>query len=527
MFDLLIRGGTVIDGTGEPGFRADVAVHGKRIAAIGDLSRAAAQRVIDATGLTVCPGFIDTHVHTDAALLNDPQHESGVSMGVTTEVLCQDGLSYAPLSQSDYRNYSRYLSGLCGPAPPDLDMSSMTAFRSHYHHKCAVNTVALVPHCAVRLSTVGFRDVPLAGPDLEAAKRIVRDGIEQGAAGFSTGLGFFPAAYANTAELIELARVVAELDGVFVIQHRFFNLERAFGGGGAKEVAEIGLQSGAKIHLAHWRTGPETAGEVAGLMAEIDLAKSRGLDITLDVYPYPCGSTMPVCRLPGRFVEGGPDAILERLADAETRAEIVAYLEAQYGDSVGEWVWTYVGSEKNKWLEGMSYRDAAGVLGLSPAEMMCRIMLEEGLECALLVAPPRSTRLWRQVEADEMALLSRPDYTVGSDSIPIGSACHPRAYGAFPRFLGRLRRRHGVPLEQLIQRMTQNAARRFGLTGRGVVREGYVADVVAFDRDRIVDAASFEDPRVPAAGIDYVMVNGQVTVDRGRCTETLAGEAVP
>ena len=537
MFDLLVIGGEAIDGTGRPRCRADIGITRKRIAATGDLTGATARRIIDATGLVVCPGFIDTHVHTDAALLNDPQHASGIRMGVTTEVLGQDGLSYACLSGDNYAMYSRYMSGLCGVPPAGLDMSSVAAFRSHYHRKCAVNTATLVPHSAVRLETVGFRDVPLRGPALEQALALIRAGMEEGAAGVAIGLGFFPSAWADTRELVELARAVAGADRVFVGQHRFFHFERAHGGGGAAEFLEIGRRSGAKVHLAHYfprefpagteasRKGVEPT--VAEFMREIDGAKREGVDITLDAYPYPAGSTTPVCRLPGWAAEGGPDAIVRRLRSKTQRARIAAFLEERHGDTLGSHVFTYVGSAKNRWMEGMLWRDVARQTGETVADMICRVMAEEDLNCGLLVAPTSSVRVWRQIEAGVMTLLDRPDYTVGSDAIPVGSMPHPRAFGTFPRILGRLRRRHGASLEKLVHHMTELPARRFGLKNRGVLAKGAFADVVVFDPEEINDTATYEDPRSFPVGVPYVAVNGQVAVDGGRCTGVLAGEAVP
>ena len=527
MFDLLLRGGLVIDGTGAPAYPADVAVNGQKIAAVGNLESSAARTTLDVAGLTITPGFIDTHVHTDAALLNDPQHESGILMGVTTEVLGQDGLSYAPLSAENYRMYSRYMSGLCGMPPQQLDMSSITAFRSHYHRTCSVNTVALVPHCAVRLSTVGFNDVPLTGDSLQAAKQLVREGMEQGAVGMSTGLGFFPAAYATTGELVELTRVVAEMDGVFVIQVRQFNFDRAEGLGRVAEALEIARRSGVKLHIAHYRTTPDNPGETGPMMEELDRAVADGVDLTLDTYPYPCGSTMAVCRFPGWFVEGGPDAMMKRLADPADRRRVIAFLEENAGAPMGHTSWSYIGSKRNRHLEGMSWSDVAADRETSVAGMMCDILLEEDLECGLAVLPPESVSIWRQIESDVMRLLEREDYMVCSDSIPIGSAPHPRAYGAFPRILGRLRRRHGAPLEQLVQRMTSNPARRFGLTGRGEIKPGNFADLVVLDARRINDLATFEDPRAAPTGITHVTVNGQLAVMNEACTGALAGEAVP
>ena len=179
MFDVVILGGTVVDGTGTPGFRADVGIVGENIEAVGDLSQAETRRVINATGLTVSPGFIDSHAHSDGVLLIDPQHANGLRQAVTTEILGQDGLSYAPLSPENYRMNRRYLAGLLGEPPEDLDMSSVTSFRSHYHKKVAINTAYPIAHGAIRISTVGFEDKPLTGADMEKAKSLIREGMER------------------------------------------------------------------------------------------------------------------------------------------------------------------------------------------------------------------------------------------------------------------------------------------------------------------------------------------------------------
>ena len=210
----------MVDGSGKPGYDADVGIRGEKIEVIGDLSQAAARRVIDATGLTVSPGFIDTHVHSDAALLTDPQHAQGLRQGITTEILGQDGLSYAPLSAENYRVYSRYIAGILGEPPPDLDMSSVAAFRSHYHMKTAVNTAYMIAHGALRLETCGFHDVPMTGDRLKHARRLVREGMEQGAAGLATGLSYHPHAWSTTEEIVELCRVVADAGGVYVTHLR-------------------------------------------------------------------------------------------------------------------------------------------------------------------------------------------------------------------------------------------------------------------------------------------------------------------
>jgi N-acyl-D-amino-acid deacylase len=369
--------------------------------------------------------------------------------------------------------------------------------------------------------------VPLTAKELDRAKSLVRESMEQGACGFATGLSYYPQSYSNTEELVELCSVVAEFGLPLSIHLRNHNVERAFGGGGVAEAIEVGRRSGVKVHFEHYRTQAGSAGDLESLLEPIDAAKAEGLDITLETYPYPVGSSFPQSFFPGWVHEGGPHKLLERLADPALRDRIVTEMaKVMYGRPAGN-VWTWAASEKNAHLPGVLFEEAAKTRGVSPEEMVCDVMVEEELTCGFRGAPPHSTRVWRQIEADVMALLARPDYMVGSDAIPVGQLPHPRAYGCFPRVVGRLRRRFGYPLEQVIQRVTQNPAERFGLKGRGVLKKGSFADIALFDPERVTDRSSFEDPKVFPEGIPFVVVNGKVAVDHERVTGVLAGEAVP
>lgn len=526
MFDVVILGGTVVDGTGGPGYRADVGVGGDTVDAIGDLSKAEARRVIDATGMVVSPGFIDTHAHSDGALLVDPQHANGLRQGITTEILGQDGLSYAPLSAANYPVYRRYLAGLLGEPPEGLDMSSVAAFRSHYDRKVAINTAYCVAHGAVRLEALGFRDAPLTGDALKHARRLIAEGIEQGAVGFATGMSYFPNSWSDTEEMVELCKVTQAAGGVYVTHLRNVNVDRAYGGGGVPEALEIGRRSGVKVHFSHYRTQADNAGQVSERMELIDKAKAEGVDCTLELYPYPTGSSYPVSFLPSYAHDGGPDAIIDRLKDPAERQKLVDYLDNDYPGGLHSAVFTYL--PKNKELEGVSLPEIAGSRGVSLGEALCDLLLDEDMQVGYRGAPPDNVAAWRQVSRDCVELLSRPDYMVGSDAIPLGSLPHPRAYGTFPRFLGRLRRAFDIlDLEQMVQRMTDNAARRFGLTRRGRIESGYFADIVVFDAEHLIDNATYDDPKQFPTGIPYVLVNGQVAVDSERCTGVMAGRAVP
>ena len=526
MFDVVITGGTVVDGSGKSSFLADIGVKAERIEAIGDLSGASARRVINAIGLTVSPGFIDSHTHSDAVLLLDPQHAAGLRQGITTEILGQDGLSYAPLSSTNYMAYRKYMGGILGLPPKNLDMSSVSAFRSHYHKKTAINTAYLVAHGAIRLESAGFHDVPLTGDILKHAKRLIREGIEQGAVGFATGMSYHPQSWSDTEEMIELCKTTHESGGIYVTHLRNVNPERGFGGGGIPEALEIGRRSGVGVHFSHHRTSAADAGHVAERLNLIDKAKSEGVDCTLELYPYPTGSSFAVSNLPSYAHDGGPEILIERLKNREEKKRLATALDHNTERPLDQTVLSYL--PKNNHLEGMTLTDIAHNWNITRGEALCNLLLDENLQVGFWGTPPSSVALWRQVSRDCLEFLSRPDYMVGSDSIHIGSMPHPRAYGCFPRFLGRLRRQFGIlTLEQMIQRMTDNPARRFGLKDRGRVQKGYFADITIFDADQIIDNATYDDPKQFPTGIPFVLVNGQVAVDHSRCTGVTAGQAIP
>jgi N-acyl-D-amino-acid deacylase len=525
MFDVIVSSGTLIDGTGSPKYESDVGISGDKVTAIGDLSQASAKRTIDATGLVVAPGLIDSHVHSDGVLLINPQHANGLRQGVTTEILGQDGLSYAPLSQKNYRTYRRYLIGILGEPPEELDMSSVQSFRSHYHKKTAVNTAYLVAHGAVRLETLGFQDVPMTGQSLKKACAMVKQGMEEGAVGFATGLSYHPQAWSDTDELIALCEAATELDGVYVTHLRDVNTDRAFGGGGIPEALEIGKRSGVKVHFSHTRTTEQNAGRVGEVLELIDKSKDQ-VDTTLELYPYPTGSTFCTSLLPSYAHRGGPEEIIKKLNDPLERKKMGKYMEENTVKSADQAILSSV--PKRKHLEGMSMIAVAEEMKLPVGEALCQLLLEEDLQVGFWGTPPANVSTWRQISKDALTFLSRPDYMVGSDSIPVGGHPHPRAYGTFPRFLGRLRRQFGIlSLEQMIQRMTQNPAKRFGLKGRGVLKKGNFADIIIFDQHKIIDTATYDDPHQFPAGIPYVLVNGMVAVDQEHCTGILAGHAIP
>jgi N-acyl-D-amino-acid deacylase len=463
-------------------------------------------------------------------LLNDPQHAAKLCQGVTTEILGQDGFSYAPLSPAKLHLFRRYLAGVNSNPDINWDWSTVAQYRSRFEGTVAVNTVYLVPHGTVRLEVLGMQDAPLRGDDLREAQTLITQGMEEWAVGFSTGLSYFPASYSDTDELVELCRIVAARGGVYVVHLRSVFRGEPFDP--VEETLEIARQSGVAVHFSHFRTHPATAGRVAELLAPIDAAKAEGLDITLESYPYPSGSSMGVMWLPLWAQEGGPDEILARLADPVRCQRIAAGMEAMvdpsYGVSFDDFVYSHLPSGTNDDLLGLSFVEAATVRGASSAsDLLCDVLLAESLEVGYVVAPPQPD-VWEVLDRDLMQLFSRTDYTVGSDSIFVGQRPHPRTFGCFPRLLGRLHRRYGHPcLAELINRATALPAARFSLKDRGLLRPGKAADVVIFDPDTLTDTATYEDPKSLPIGIEYVLVNGQVAVENGEATGLLAGRSLP
>ena len=526
MFDLLIKEGNIVDGTGNPRYKSDIGILGDKIVFIGNSDDKESKETINAKGLIVSPGFIDTHTHHDGVLLNDPQHASSLRQGVTTEILGQDGLSYAPLSSENYKIQRRYLGGILGTPPDNLDMSTIESFRSHYHKKVSINTAYPVSHGALRMETVGFYDKPLTGKNLDYAKNLLEDGLNQGSVGLATGMSYHPNAWSTTEELIELCKVVQKYDGVYITHLRDVNTERGFGGGGVPEALEIGRKSGVKVHFSHTRTSAENAGKVSEVLELIDKAKSEGVECTLELYPYPTGSSFLLSSLPSWAHEGGPDDILIRLNDLDSRKKIIESLKNNTKRQMESVLLSYL--PNNPELEGMTVAELSEIRNISMGDLICDLLIEQDLQVGFWQVPPQSISTWRQISKDAMDFISREDYMIGSDSIHIGSVPHPRAYGTFPRFIGRLRRQFKViSLEKMIQRVSNNPANTFNLSKRGLIKKGNFADIVIFDEDKMIDTATYDDPKQYPLGIPYVVVNGIVAVDKEVCTGRFAGYAVP
>ncbi|MFD9267621.1 amidohydrolase family protein [Streptomyces goshikiensis] len=519
--DLVIRGARVVDGTGGPSYTADVAVHAGRVAEIGRV-RAGGRRTLDAHGLALAPGFIDMHAHSDLALLRDPDHSAKAAQGVTLEVLGQDGLSYAPVDDRTLAEVRAAIAGWNGGAPwdPDDDLDFGWRTVGEYLDRLdatgiAVNAAYLVPQGTVRAYALGWDDRPATPAELDRMRRLVAEGLAQGAVGMSSGLTYTPGMYASGAELTELCRVVAAYGGYYCPHHRSYGRGAL---GAYAEMVELTRGAGCALHLAHATMNfGENEGRAGELLALLDDALAGGADITLDSYPYTPGCTTLVALLPSWAGEGGPEAVLARLRD-DAEAERIRYaLEVTGADGCHGVPVDWSAIE----ISGTADPAYGAYVGtrLDGWESARRLLLGDRLGSTVLqhVGHEESVR----------AIMRHPVHTGGSDGILRGAKPHPRAYGTFPHYLGRYVRELGVlSLEECVAHLSGRPAARLRLPDRGLVREGYRADLVLFDPQTVAAGATYENPRVLPAGIPYVLIDGRFVMRDGRRTDVLAGRSV-
>ncbi|MER5782247.1 D-aminoacylase [Streptomyces mobaraensis] len=532
--DTVFRDVRLVDGGGGPSFRADVGVDGGRIAVVvreGTGSRPTGRRTVDAHGLALSPGFVDMHAHSDLALLRDPGHEAKVAQGVTLEVLGQDGLSYAPVDDRTLAEVRAQITGWNGDGR-DVDLTWRTTgeYLDRLDHGfggegIAVDAAYLVPHGTVRMLAVGWENRSATDAELGRMRRLVAEGLEQGAVGLSAGLTYPPGMYADDAELTELCRVVARYGGYFCPHHRSYGAHalRAYA-----EMIEVARDAGCALHLAHTVLNfAGNEGRAPELLRLLDAARADGVDLTLDSYPYTPGCTTLVSLLPSWTAEGGPDAVLARLRDDATAARVRYDLEVTGSDGCHglpvDWSALEVsGVADVRRAPGCAGRTIAGLArerGEEPWATARRLLVEDRLGTTVLLHVGH--------EENVRAVMRHPAHTGGSDGILHGAKPHPRAYGTFPHYLGHYVRELGIlSLEQCVAHLTSRPAARLGLSDRGLVRVGRRADLVLFDPETVAAGATFEDPRRLPTGIPYVLIAGRFVMEDGRRTDVLAGRAV-
>ncbi|MGE3803550.1 MAG: amidohydrolase family protein [Gemmataceae bacterium] len=515
MFDYLLTNGRIVDGSGNPYYYGDVALRGERIAAVGRLGNAEARERIDATGLVLAPGFIDTHVHGDLALLNDPQHEPAIRQGVTTYLIGQDGVAMAPASPATFEHMTRYTAGFSGkadllaPIVQSRGFLSVADYLALFDKRCALNVAYLVPNGNVRAEVMGL-DTREATPDeLQRMRELVRQGMEQGAVGLSSGLDYIPSRYATTHELAQLCAEIAPCGGVYVTHMRRYDPEGVLAA--MDEVYEIGTRSGAAVHISHFNS------QAALALPKIDAGRAAGIDVTYDLYCYLAGSSiLAMVALPPQVQEGGVDATLARLKQPAVRAKLREVYEGPRGPIEDVRI-SYIDAAEFRHFEGRTLGEAAAERKQPVSDFVCDVILSAGL-AAGCVAPHRFRN-----EDDVRALMKHPAHMAGSDGIYTGSRPHPRGYGCFARYLGHYVRAGVWSLEQAVQHLAGHAAVRYGLRDRGLLRAGMAADVIAFNAAAVHDLATFDDGRQLATGMKHVFVNGVPVLRDEKRTQALPG----
>ena len=487
-FDVIIRGGQVVDGTGNPWVRADVAVRGDRIARIGRLPGAAAERVIDAEGLVVTPGFIDPHTHAVRGIFEVPTADNYLLQGVTTLTEGNDGASPWPIGE----HLARIAETRISP-----------------------NWAVFAGQGTIRRRVLGSDDREPTPDELDRMRGLVARAMEEGAFGLSTGLFYVPGSFTGTDEVIALAAVAARYGGIYISHMRDEALRLL---DSVRETIRIGEEAGIPVQMTHHKViGRDMWGASVASLGLVDAARARGIDITIDQYPYAASQTSITAVVPQWAQAGGERELIARLRDPEARRrireEIVYRIEHDRGGGdpanivIGLCPW-------DPSLEGQSLADILAGHGreatsANAADLVMEIV-ERGGARAIYHAMD---------EADVDRIMQHPATAIGSDggvSVFGASMPHPREYGTFARVLGRYVRERGVlTLEEAVRKMSGATAQRLGLQDRGLLREGFFADVAVFDPARIVDRATFEQPHQYAEGVAYVLVNGELVVDGG------------
>lgn len=518
-FDLVIRGGSLIDGTGAVGRSADVGVEGGRITAVGRIpDDAAAKHSIDATERVVCPGFIDAHSHSDLTILSDPRSRSKIHQGITTDIVGNCGLGVAPLATTGAIAGVREAIYIIDPdASVDWSWTSMGAYLDRVDAAgVSMNVAVLAGHLAIHASVMGYDNRPATSDELARMEHLLDAALEQGAVGLSTGLMYAPISFAPTSELVSLGHVVAKHDRVVAMHMRNYgdHLVEA-----VREAVQVGEQSGCRVQVSHLAvTGRRNWGKVRQSLNVMDAARSRGVRLRHDSYPYLAGSANLSQLLPGWAHEGGTAAMVDRLRTPAVRTQIQKEWQTRLAHRWDEILVCWVRPGGDTAVVGKTITDVAAERGQAPDEVaLDLIAAEEGL--VNMIAFGRS-------DEDLIDSLRHPYTMVGSDGLavdpdgPSGSGHpHPRYYGCYPRLLGKyVREDRLLSLEEAIHKSTALVAETFGLTDRGTVAVRKAADLVIFDPETVIDRATFLEPQQFPLGIETVVVNGTVVVGGGQHT---------
>ena len=525
-----ITNASIVDGTGAPAFDGSVYIENEKIKRVlhceDSVLKGIADRVIDAEGHTLSPGFIDTHSHSDLKVLSEPELLPKLHQGITTEVLGQDGISMAPLPEEYIAPWKKNLAGLDGT---DDELKWTYHDTSGYlklveEASPALNESYLLPHGNVRMEAMGLENRPATAEDIKKMCEITRREMEAGCLGLSSGLIYMPCAYSQTEELIEMCKVVAGFGGVFVVHQRSEADDIL---PSMDEIIRIGKESGVAIHFSHFKVcGKQNWDKIDGMLSKLDEAKAAGLKVSFDQYPYVAGSTMLGVILPPWVHDGGTDKVVERLQDEKLREKMKEDIKngisgwdnfIQFAGTEGIFI-TSVESEKNKDVVGLNLDELGEKRGKSALDATFDLLAEERNAVGMVD--------FYGTEEHVVKIMTRPEMNLCTDGLLSGKP-HPRVYGSFPRVLGKYVREDGVlTLEEAVRKLSGKAADALHIKNRGYIKEGYYADLCIFNPDTVTDMGTFTEPEQFPEGIEYVFVNGNPALDKGRVNEKRAGKII-
>lgn len=523
MYDILIRNGRLVSGKGNPWYRGDVAIVGGKIAKIGRLAGEQAEKIIDARDCIVSPGFIDGHSHSDLLIFEEPGAEQKIMQGITTENVGMDGMSVAPIDAKNIADWRKHLSGLAGD--PTMDWTWRT-FTEYLDSVAALppstNITSYVGLGTIRLQVMGMTDRDATHDEIEQMKQIAARAMEEGARGISSGLIYPPSQYQTLNEVVEIAKVVREYDGTYDVHIRSEG-DRLFQA--MEEVIEIGRRSGIPVLITHFKVmGKNNWGLSEKALEMLDAVRQEDVEVTIAQYPYIAGSTMLHAVIPPWYHSKGPDELIEMIR--KDKEPIKKHIRERrdwenFAASIG-WENIFVSSvrtDANKKYEGKSITEIAFMKGIDdPADAALDLIAEEELAVGMVA--------FFGNEQDVVRIMRYPSVSFITDGL-LGGKPHPRVYGTFPRILGRYVRDQGVlSLEEAVRKMTSLPAEKLRLRTKGIIDENYDADITIFNPDTILDNATYENPRQFSSGIEYVIVNGQIVVDKGQHTYARPGRTI-
>lgn len=536
MLQLIVKSGLVVDGTGRPGRRSDIGIEEGKIVALGHLDGCQAHHTVDADGLVVAPGFIDLHSHSDFTIMLNPRAESKIRQGITTEVIGNCGITAAPLTSDHRQELLDFLSmtlGVAGTESLSWDWSSFAEYLDRLRQQpLGVNLVPLVGHSTLRIGAMGSERRQPTAQEMATMEELLERCLEQGAFGLSSGLEYPPAAYSTVGELVSLGRVVAKHDSLYASHVRSEDLDlwQAIA-----EAVQVGERSGCRVEISHLKLGGvQNWGQAERLLASLDAARERGVEVTWDQYPYAAWGSSLIDYLPHWVAADGRDVLALRLGHEPTRQAIRAEIDeavrqGRHPLCVAPWDTVRIAlveSAANQALEGRSIAEIAASKDRDPLDVAFDLLRAERGAVKTLVFCVH--------EEDVRTIMAHPLTAIVTDGravAPYGvlgrGRTHPRYYGSCPRVLGHYVREEKVlSLESAIHKMTLLPASRIGLADRGRIAPGIVADLVAFDPASIRDRATFQDPHRYSTGVAWVLIDGERIVDSGEHTGAMRGKVL-